>query len=559
MLRKLIIRNFVLIDELVIDFDKGFSVITGETGAGKSILLGAIALLMGQRADASSIRTGADRCIIEAHFTDVDEVVDRILESEEIEVDSQECIIRREISAKGKSRSFVNDTPASLSLLKRLNEYFIDIHSQHKNLLLGDAEFQLSVVDLYSQNQDTRAAYTELWQRYRAVEAELKQLRDLQAQNLKEQDYLSYQLEQLEEANLQAGELERIEREEVELRHMQDIKQALYRSYEALENDEYSALGSVSSALDSLNHILEYYAPATDLYERLQSVRIELKDLARHLERDAEHLDLDPERQAILVERIDLLNSLLNKHRKDCVEELIEERDSIAQKLRDITGSDARIQELEITLERLEAELLQVAEQLHVQRALSARAIEEALVPTLHELGMPYVQLILQVKALEKPTATGRDAVTIYFSANKEIAPEPVAEIASGGEISRLMLAIKALIADKRSLPTIIFDEIDTGVSGETAERVGRILQNMGRSMQVMAVTHLPQIAASGRRHYYIYKEHDSDVTRSHIVSLDEQGRLEEIARMQSGNNINKITLAAAKELLNKSQARLKK
>lgn len=559
MLRKLIIKNFVLIDELVMDFDEGFSVITGETGAGKSILLGAIALLMGQRADASSIRTGAERCVIEAHFTDVDEVVGRILEAEDIEADAQECIIRREISAKGKSRSFVNDTPASLSLLKRLSEYFIDIHSQHKNLLLGDAEFQLSVVDLYSQNQYTRSSYVHLWQRYRSIETELKQLRQLQEQNLKEQDYLRYQLEQLEEANLQAGELERIEREELELRHMQDIKQALYRSYEALDNDEYGALSSVSSALDSLNHILEYYVPATELYERLQSVRIELKDLARSLERDAEQLDLDPERQSVLVERIDLLNNLLNKHRKDTVEDLIEEREHIAQKLSDITGSDARIQELEVELSSVMAELLAVAQSLREQRKQSARDIEKALIPTLHDLGMPYVQLSVQVKALEKPTATGMDLVTIYFSANKEIAPEPVAEIASGGEISRLMLAIKALISDKRSLPTIIFDEIDTGVSGETAERVGNILQSMGRSMQVMAVTHLPQIAAAGRRHYYIYKEHESEVTRSHIISLDEKGRLEEIARMQSGNNINKITLAAAKELLNNAQARLKK
>lgn len=559
MLRKLIIKNFVLIDELVMDFDEGFSVITGETGAGKSILLGAIALLMGQRADASSIRTGAERCVIEAHFTDVDEVVGRILEAEDIEADAQECIIRREISAKGKSRSFVNDTPASLSLLKRLSEYFIDIHSQHKNLLLGDAEFQLSVVDLYSQNQYTRSSYAHLWQRYRSIETELKQLRQLQEQNLKEQDYLRYQLEQLEEANLQAGELERIEREELELRHMQDIKQALYRSYEALDNDEYGALSSVSSALDSLNHILEYYVPATELYERLQSVRIELKDLARSLERDAEQLDLDPERQSVLVERIDLLNNLLNKHRKDTVEDLIEEREHIAQKLSDITGSDARIQELEVELSSVMAELLAVAQSLREQRKQSARDIEKALIPTLHDLGMPYVQLSVQVKALEKPTATGMDLVTIYFSANKEIAPEPVAEIASGGEISRLMLAIKALISDKRSLPTIIFDEIDTGVSGETAERVGNILQSMGRSMQVMAVTHLPQIAAAGRRHYYIYKEHESEVTRSHIISLDEKGRLEEIARMQSGNNINKITLAAAKELLNNAQARLKK
>lgn len=558
MLRKLIIRNFVLIDELIMDFEQGFSVITGETGAGKSILLGAIALLMGQRADASSIRTGAERCIIEAHFSDVDEGVGKILESEDIEVDSQECIIRREINSKGKSRSFVNDTPASLSLLKRLSEYFIDIHSQHKNLLLGDAEFQLSVVDLYSQNQETRSVYSDLWKRYKLVDSELKQLRKLQEQQLKEQDYLSYQLEQLKEADLQAGELERIEREELELRHMQDIKQALYRSYAALENDEYSALGSVSSALDSLSHILEYYTPAIELHERLQSVRIELKDLARHLERDAEHLDLDPERQQILVERIDLLNNLLNKHRKDSVEELIAERESIEHRLSDIMGSDAHIQELEGMLQHLEVELVQIAEYLHAQRVQAARAIEKDLVPTLHELGMPYVQLSMEVKALDHLTATGKDAVTVYFSANKEIAPEPVADIASGGEISRLMLAIKALVADKRSLPTIIFDEIDTGVSGDTADRVGRILQSMGRSMQVMAVTHLPQIAASGRRHYYIYKEHESEVTRSHIVSLDEQGRMEEIARMQSGNNINKITLAAAKELLNKSQERLK-
>lgn len=554
MLQKLTIRNFVLIDALEIEFYPKLSVITGETGAGKSILLGAIGLLMGQRADSSSIRPGADKCIIEAHFGAVDDTVGAILSQEDIEFDPNECIIRREISAKGKSRSFVNDTPASLSLLKRLSEYLIDIHSQHKNLLLGDAQFQLSVLDLYSQNKAELQAYQDHYHRYRTCVAELEQARSQASELLKEQDYLQFQYEQLERSQLQSGELLALEQEEQRLSHALDIKTGLSRAHTALEDDERGALQALAMALDGVQSVRRYFAPADELHERLTSVRVELQDLLQTLDGQMEEVEYDPQRLAFVTERLDLINSLLLKHGAEDVEALLETQQRIEQALEAINTSDERIALLEQALEQSLRAAESAAEVLHEQRKQAAREVEQALIERLLELGMPYVRLSIQVERSQTLGTMGGDQVTFLFSANKEIKPEPVAHIASGGEISRLMLCIKALIADRRSLPTIIFDEIDTGVSGEIAGRIGAILRQMGRNMQVMAVTHLPQIAAAGTQHYFIYKEHDADRTRSHIRLLSLEERIEEIARMQSGNNLNDITRAAAAELLHQAQ-----
>lgn len=556
MLETLIIRNFVLIDELHIDFSDGFSVITGETGAGKSILLGAIGLLMGQRADSSAVRPGAERCIIEAHFGTTDDTVRHLLASEEIESDDTDLIIRREISVKGKSRSFVNDTPASLALLKQLSEYLIDIHSQHKNLLLGDAHFQLSVLDLYCANAELRRSYSESYRRLRELSHELEALRRAQQEAVRELDYLQYQYEQLEQADLRPGELSALEEEEQQLTHALDIKLGLARAFAALDDDEHGSSQALVVALDAIASIRRYYGPAEELLARLQSVKIELSDLGRTIDLANEAIEYNPERLSIITERLDLLNGLLQKHNVSDIEALITLREELATRLEQIGGGDERLVELERAVEQARDTTAGLAQSLHEARQASVSAIERALIDGLRELGMPHVRFSIAIEPLAHLGPSGGDQVTFLFSANKELRLEPVADIASGGEISRLMLCIKALIADRRHLPTIIFDEIDTGVSGDIADKIGLILQRMGRSMQVMAVTHLPQIAAAGAQHYYIYKEHGADTTRSHIRLLNATERIDEVARMQSGSSLTEVSRAAARELLDKAQNR---
>lgn len=554
MLAKLIIQNFVLIDNLEVDFSRGFSVITGETGAGKSIILGALGLLMGQRADSSSIRPGANKCIIEAHFSAVDDRCREIMSREEIDFDSLECIIRREISIKGKSRSFVNDTPASLSLLKQLSEYLIDIHSQHKNLMLGDAQFQLSVLDLYSQNQPLIERYQGYYEAYQNSSRKLKEAEMALTMLVKEQDYLQFQFDKLVSAELKPGELPQLEDEERTLSHALDIKSGLSGAFEALDHEERGGLVAISSSIERINSIKKYYAGAEDLVERLRSVKIELNDLLSTIEQALEEIEYDPNRLEEVTQRIDLINGLLLKHNEEDTDGLLRLQSELEQELETISNSDEHIMGLRTEVERLHGEATRLADSIHTERMEAALEIEVALISRLKDLGIPYAQLKIQIEQAEKLGSHGNSIVTFLFSANKEIKPEPVAHIASGGEISRLMLCIKALISDRRSLPTIIFDEVDTGVSGDVADKIGSILSHMGHNMQVMVVTHLPQIAAFGEEHYYIYKEHEAETTRSHIRRLAPRERIEEIARMQSGNNLNRITLAAAQELLTKAQ-----
>lgn len=557
MLTKLIIQNFVLIDSLEIDFSSGFSVITGETGAGKSIILDALGLLMGQRADSSSIRPGADKCIIEAHFSAVDDKCREFMTQEDIDFDPNECFIRREISIKGKSRSFVNDTPTSLNLLKQLSEYLIDIHSQHKNLLLGDAHFQLSVLDLYSQNQQLIEEYQSLYRSYQQKNKELQAAENELATLIKEQDYLQFQYDQLVSASLRPGELPLLEEEEQVLSHALDIKSGLSSAFAALENDEHGCISSLSRTIEGINSIKKYYSEAEDLLARLKTIKIELNDLVTTIECAIEEIEYDPKRLQIVTERIDIINGLLLKHNEKDTDGLLRLLNELQGELDTISNSDEYISRLRKETEDLYTAAINLANKLHAKRQSAALEVEQALIHGLKDLGIPYAQINIQVEKASTLGNRGNSVVTFLFSANKEIKPEPVAHIASGGEISRLMLCIKALISDKRSLPTIIFDEVDTGVSGDIADKIGFILSQMGQNMQVMAVTHLPQIAAFGKAHYHIYKEHEAEITRSHLRILSEVERIEEIARMQSGNNMNEITLAAAKELLNKAQAKL--
>ena len=510
MLQRLSIQNFVLIEELSIEFYPHFSVITGETGAGKSIILGAIALLMGQRADSGTLLPGAERCIIEAQFTDLDTAVARMLEEEDIDADEGECIVRREITSKGKSRAFINDTPAS----------------QHQNLLLGDAQFQLSTLDLYRGEDQLVSRYQELYETYKSKAEELNKLRQSMEALWKEEDYLRFQYDQLEEADLEEGELQELVDEERQLAHAQEIKEALQRATSALSDEEQGALPALTFALKALESIRNYHTSAEEWYDRLSSIRIDVQDLTSTLEEEASSVTFSPKRLARVEERLDLIRGLLHKHSLQDVSELILLKERLSEELDKIQSSDEDLARLEAEEATCYTALLEAGAELSASRQEAARAIEEQLISSLHELGMPHVRFHIHIDSLQHPTRMGLDHVTFLFSANRDIAPEPVADIASGGEVSRLMLALKALIADKRSLPTIIFDEIDTGVSGETAERIAKILRRMGQSMQVMAVTHLPQIAAAGEE------------------------RIDEIARMQSGSTLTEVTRAAAQALL---------
>ncbi len=555
MLQNLIIKNFVLIEELNVNFSSGFSVITGETGAGKSIILGALGLLMGQRADVSTIRVGSDRCIIEGHFSNIDEHINDILESEDIDCETNgELIIRREITTKGKSRAFANDTPVSLNLLKQISEYLIDIHSQHKNLLLGDAHFQLSVLDLYAQNKEELKAYKNLYSELKAKKQKLEELRQELSDKLKEQDYLQFQYEQLSEANIEDGELAELEEEEKFLSHAQEIKEGLGTTCQILEDDEQGTMQTLSQAIKELSSILRYHDESESYYERLKSLKIELSDIAFELNNSLEDIEYDPERLNYVNARLDLINGLLSKHNVQTEGELIKLMNDIEEELLAINTSDTKLANLEKEIEELEIEAFKQANGLHKLRSEAAKTIEKKLIAMLKDLGMPHLRFVIKIEEMKELNANGLTQVVYLFSANQEVEIEPVADIASGGEISRLMLGIKALIANQRSLPTIIFDEIDTGVSGDTADKIGHILKDMGQNMQVMAVTHLPQIAAAGKAHYFIFKEHKDTTTKSYIRCLSEGERIEEIARMQSGNNLNNITLAAARELLSKAQ-----
>lgn len=558
MLKRLEIKNYILIDNLEIDFSEGLSVITGETGAGKSIILFALGLIVGGRADQSLIRPGAEKCIIEAEFIDYPKGIDFLLEEEDIDL-SDSLIIRREVSSKGKSRAFVNDTPTTLALLKALGEQLIDIHSQHKNLLLGDLGFQLSVLDGYHGDKALLKDYQEQYKRYRALQQEVEQLKERLQRSAQEESYIAFQLEQLEGAHLEEGEDLRLEEEYHKLSHQEELSQALRRAVGLLDDDDYGVLSRAREAGHTLESVAQYLPSLGGYAERIESALIELRDLNMALEDELEELSLDPQRLVEVEERLNQLNSLKTRYNALDVAELLGQLEQLRGEHSQLEQLEDLLGEAERNRDKSQEELLKLGEQLSLKRKEAAREVEGAIAVMLQGLGMPYVRLRYELKTLSKPSAMGLEEAKILFSANKEQPLEAVEEIASGGEISRLMLSVKALMAGRLSLPTIIFDEIDTGVSGETAEKIARLLQEMGRSIQVIAVTHLPQIAASGRQHYYVYKEHLAEKSYTGMRLLSEEERIEEIARMQSGEELSAVALAAAKALLEKLQQPEKK
>lgn len=552
MLKHLYIQNYALIEKLDIDLENGFSIITGETGAGKSILLGAIGLLLGQRADSKAIRTGAQRCIIEATFDITRYPMQELFEEMDVEYDAGECIVRRELTAAGKSRAFINDTPVGLAQLKVLGEQLIDIHSQHQNLLLAKEDFQLKVLDLLARNQEDRMRYGQLFTLYRQTQKELEEARRMADEAKGEEDYLSFQLAQLEDANLQEGEDQELEKEQQTLEHAEEIKSALYESFHLMNGEEGGIVQTLRKAKNLLEGISHVYASAAELAERLESCRIEIKDVASEVEDEAEDIEFNPERQAYVEERLSTLYELERKHHVESVEELMAIKDTLNGKLNAMTHSEEHIQELEKKLKELEKSTRQQAVVLSKQRKESAKEVERNMQQALVSLGMPNVQFQVNITAEKTLGNQGMDKVTYLFCANKNGALQPVSQVASGGEIARVMLSLKALISSATSLPTIVFDEIDTGVSGQIAERMALIMKEMGEQhgRQVISITHLPQIAAMGQHHYRVFKEDSGNSTNSHIVRLTEEERVEEIAHMLSGTTLTEAAMSNARELL---------
>ncbi len=552
MLQSIHIQNYALIETLDIDFHQGFSVITGETGAGKSIILGAIGLLLGQRADIKAIKNGASKCTIEAHFNITSYQLETFFEEHDMEYDTQECILRRELYASGKSRAFINDSPASLVQMKELGEKLVDIHSQHQNLLLNHEDFQLNVLDILANDEKELITYKQLYTEYKQTCRQLESFIAEAEKNRQDEDYIRFQLKQLEEANLQEGEQTELEQEAETLSHAEDIKAALYKADQILSSDEMSLLSATKECMQTLQGLSKVYTPSQEWTNRLGSCYIELKDLSHEIANASEDVEFNPTRLDYVNERLNLIYSLQQKHHLPTVEELIALTEDYRKQLDNITSFDDRIAELTHQKENLYNKVKKQASILTQFRTKSAKEVEKQMQSLLIPLGMPNVRFAVEMKSKKEPDGKGMDSVSFLFSANKNSNLQQVSSIASGGEIARVMLSLKAMIAGAVKLPTIIFDEIDTGVSGSIAEKMALIMQDIGKAdRQVISITHLPQIAAKGTTHYKVYKEDTDTGTNSHIRQLTHEERINEIAHMLSGTTLTEAALNNAKALLN--------
>jgi DNA repair protein RecN (Recombination protein N) len=550
MLKKLYIKNFTLIDELDIDLYQGFSVITGETGAGKSIILGAIGLLLGQRADSKSIKQGAEKCVIEAHFDLSRYGMEAFFSENDIEYDPADCIVRRELTAAGKSRAFINDTPVQLAMLKELGEQLIDIHSQHQNLLLNKQDFQLNVVDIIAQDEQALAKYQQTYAKYQTVGKELETLRESIEQNRQNLDFLQFQCDELTNANLEEGEQEELEQRSETMSHAEDIKSALYEADNALSGEDRGIVSSLRSTISALKTIDRVLPSASELVERLDSTYIELKDISGDISSELERIDFDPAELDSINSRLDKLYDLEKKYHVETVRELIEKRDELKRQLSHIENSDEALADLQQQLDTLRQQAQKEADALTKQRTKAASQIEKEMQSRLVPLGMPNVRFSIQLTT-DTFGRNGQDKVGFLFSANTSTPLQPVSQVASGGEIARVMLSLKAMISGAVKLPTIIFDEIDTGVSGKIAEKMAEIMQEMGQhERQVISITHLPQIAALGSAHYKVEKEDSAQGTTSHMKELSPEERVREIAQMLSGSDVTEAAIQNAKQLL---------
>ncbi len=552
MLKSLYISNYALINELNIDFYSGFSTITGETGAGKSIIMGALSLILGQRADLKSLKTDTDKCIIEAEF-DLSSYskLTTFFTDNDIDFTQNDCIIRRELTAAGKSRAFINDTPVALNTLRELTTQLIDIHSQHDNLLLYNPNYQLDVVDAIACNSVLLDSYTEKYNYWINLKSELKKLEENARKMASDQDYLNFQYNQLSEANLQTDEQELLEKEQEMLLHAEDIKTGLLQT-QVLLDDDNAVLPLLKEVIHVVSHTKNYLTDATEWLERLNTCYVELKDLNSEMTKYADNVEDNPERLQFLNNRLSEIYTLLKKYKVSDVAQLIELRDALELQLQQIDSSDEDIALLNEKIELAYSEMSLQADLVTVSRSNVLSNIENYLIKRLSELGMPNIQFKIQLQSSADFGLKGRDEVQFLFSANKNRDMQPVQLIASGGEISRLMLSLKALIANKAELPTIIFDEVDTGVSGEIAHRMGDIMAEMGEVMQVLTITHLPQIAARSNTQYRVYKDESGEQSQTFIELLSQEQRVTEIAQMLSGKNYSEIAVQNARELLAK-------
>lgn len=550
MLKHLYIKNFTLIDELDIELRQGFSVITGETGAGKSIVLGAIALLLGQRADPKTIKYGADKCIIEAHFDLSRYGMDDFFKDNDIENDPEDCIIRRELMASGKSRAFINDTPVQLTMLKELGERLVDVHSQHQNLLLNKQDFQLGVLDIIAEDSQQLAKYQEIFRQYQQVRQELQRLKERIERDRQNADFMQFQCDELTQAGLVEGEQEELEQKNDTMSHSEEIKSALYDADNALGAEQIGVVANLRSALSSMKRIEKVYPAAEELVQRMDSSYIELKDISEEISGYLEDIDFDPSEMEAVVNRLDRLYDLEKKYHADSIGELIEKRDELRKQLDCIENSDEALHDLQQKLIALKENADKEAVVLTNIRTKSARKIEKEMNSKLVPLGMPNVRFAIQMTTADLDI-NGQDKVAFLFSANASTPLQPVSQVASGGEIARVMLSLKAMISGAVKLPTIIFDEIDTGVSGKMAEKMAEMMQEMGEhGRQVISITHLPQIAALGSTHYKVEKQETATGTTSSMSELTAEQRVLEIAQMLSGSDVSEAAIQNAKQLL---------
>lgn len=551
MITNLKIQNFTLIDSLNIDLQRGFSVITGETGAGKSIILGALSMLLGHRADSKAVKAGTQRCCVEGHFDITGYGLEEFFQENDLDYDASDCILRRELTAAGKSRAFINDTPVALTTMRQLGEQLVDIHSQHQNLLLRDADFQLSVVDIIARDAKEQELYREAFSAYRAATKRLDELKQQMSSNQEQEDYMRFQLSELEDAALNDPDEQTVLEQTAEsMEHTEDIKEALYAADNALNADETGILQQLRQANHAVSNITSIYPASQDAAERLESVFIELKDLSGEISSLLDGVDFDPQEQQRINDRLDTLYSLERKHHCDGVSDLIAIRDELREKLSLIDNSEEALLSQEKEVEKTKAEAVKRAAVLTKIRQKAAKAVEKEMKERLVPLGIPKVQFVVDIKPCEL-SANGVDQVTFLFSANSSTTIQPVSQVASGGEIARVMLSLKAMISNAVSLPTIIFDEIDTGVSGKIAEAMAVIMRDMGNSgRQVLSITHLPQIAAMGSEHYRVQKTETPDGTRTQMSQLSADERIDEIAQMLSGSSISDAARQQARELL---------
>ncbi len=550
MLKRLYIKNFTLIDQLDIEFQSGFSVITGETGAGKSIILGAIGLLLGQRADSKSVKQGTERCVVEAHFDLSCHQLQPFFEQNDIDYDADDCIVRRELTAAGKSRAFVNDTPVALSLLKELGEQLIDIHSQHQNLLLGKQDFQTEVVDIIAKNQSLLADYTTHFDQLREKRRELEELEERIRQSRQNQDFIQFQYKELLDAQLQEGEQEQLEQQHDMMAHSEDIKTALFTASNNLSAEESGIVPQLRQTLNTLQSIGNVLPEAAQWAERIESTYIDIKDLAQDVESRLADIDFDPAALEQTEKRLDTLYTLQKKHHVETVEELIALRDQYGTQLQDMEDGDGALDDLRTEIDALNRQCEQLAAQLTQRRQEAAATIAKQMHERLTALGMPSLRFQVNIS----PTTLrrdGHDEIAFLFSANTSSPLQPISHVASGGEIARIMLSLKAMISGAVKLPTIIFDEIDTGVSGKIAERMAEIMKEMGaNNRQVISITHLPQIAALGTAHYRVSKQEGAQGTVSRMQRLNDEERVAEIAQMLSGSDVSEAAMANARQLL---------